>query len=227
MKATHKVHKQMVGLKEIQLFPGQFIFGRKQAALDIGVTERNIRTNVHFLEKSGNLTIKTTNKFSIISIVNWHIYQTEENKTTSEVTHKRPASDQQVTTNKNEKNVKNKKLFVADSIELRLAEYFFKHIVRNNPSAKKPDLQSWANIIDLMIRADHRDPEQIKQVVQFCQKDTFWMANILSAKKLREKYDQLLLKMNSSGMQVTPSLPGNGMKEFIAGDMSWFQDLKD
>jgi hypothetical protein len=33
---------------------------------------------LEFLKEAGNLTIKTTNKFSIITIVNWHIYQSSE-----------------------------------------------------------------------------------------------------------------------------------------------------
>ena len=59
--------------------PGQFIFGRKVASKETGLTEREIRTIIAFLIKCGNLTIKTTNKFSIITIVNWSIYQPQKN----------------------------------------------------------------------------------------------------------------------------------------------------
>jgi len=46
-----------------------------------------------------------------------------------------------------------------------------------------------------MIRLDKRKPEKIKEVIDWCQADDFWYANILSTKKLREKYDQLVLQM--------------------------------
>jgi phage replication O-like protein O len=118
-------------------------------------------------------------------------------------------------------------VFLSDSIEIRLSEYLFKHIVKNNPNAKQPNIQSWARIIDLMIRIDNRKPDHIKSVIEFCQKDTFWMANILSTKKLRDKYDQLVLKMGANNRQVFPSTPGNGMKRFSANDESFFANPED
>jgi len=80
MKATHKEYDAVVGLQIVHLMPGQFIFGRRKAATETGLTEREIRTVLDFLRKAGNLTIKTTNKFSIITIVNWTIYQSVEIK---------------------------------------------------------------------------------------------------------------------------------------------------
>ncbi|MFL0267238.1 hypothetical protein [Candidatus Clostridium radicumherbarum] len=43
--------------------------------------------------------------------------------------------------------------------------------------------------------------EEVKQVIRFSQTDSFWLANILSPRKLREKYDQLLLKMKNDKPQ--------------------------
>lgn len=94
LKASHKEHDTLVGLQIVRLMPGQFIFGRKKASLETGLTEQEIRTILDFLKKAGNLTIKTTNKFSIISIVNWHIYQPQENEnnqqTNQPLTNKEP-----------------------------------------------------------------------------------------------------------------------------------------
>jgi len=89
----------------------------------------------------------------------------------------------------------NKRLFVGDSDEVRLSEILFSKILLNNRNAKKPNIQSWAKHIDLMIRVDKRPPADIESVIVWCQSDTFWMNNILSTAKLREKYDQLSLKM--------------------------------
>ena len=77
MKASFKEFDAIVGLQTIHLMPGQFIFGRRKAAEETGLTEREIRTIVDLLKKAENLTIKTTNKFSVITIVNWPIYQAE------------------------------------------------------------------------------------------------------------------------------------------------------
>jgi len=78
LKATHREYDAIVGLQRVHLNPGQFIFGRRQASIETGLTERQIRTLLDFLSKAGNLTIKTTNRFSIISIINWDIYQGRE-----------------------------------------------------------------------------------------------------------------------------------------------------
>lgn len=96
MKASYKEHKQMVGFQEVMLQPGQFVFGRKKASKEIGFSEQEIRTCLLKLKNMKNLTIKTTNKFSIITIVNWGEYQGE---ITNKSTNNQPTTNQQLTTN--------------------------------------------------------------------------------------------------------------------------------
>jgi len=93
------------------------------------------------------------------------------------------------------KETSTKEIFMSDSIEYRLAKYLFKHIQKNNPNHKDPNLQTWAKSIDLMLRIDNRDFEEIKKVIKWCQVDGFWHKNILSTSKLREQYDRLILEM--------------------------------
>lgn len=80
MKASYKEFDAIVGLQVVHLMPGQFIFGLHVASKETGLTIREIRTILDFLRKAENLTIKTTNKFSIITIINWPTYQGEEIK---------------------------------------------------------------------------------------------------------------------------------------------------
>lgn len=101
MKATHKETADMVGYQCVQLQPGEFIFGRKKACLETGLSEQTIRTCLVSLEKLGNLTIKTTNKFSVLTIVKWEDYQDCNQQVTSKPTNNQPATNQLVTTNKN------------------------------------------------------------------------------------------------------------------------------
>lgn len=75
LKATHKDMTAIVGNQQIRLSKGQFIFGRRKAKKEIGLSEQQIRTCVDVLKKMENITIKSTNKFSIITVVNWHTYQ--------------------------------------------------------------------------------------------------------------------------------------------------------
>jgi hypothetical protein len=92
-----------------------------------------------------------------------------------------------------------KKMFDQDSDQIRLAFLLFDLIQKNHPKAKAPNLQQWARHIDLSIRRDNRTPNELEQVIRWCQSDSFWRGNILSTDKLRAKFDQLWLKMRQNG----------------------------
>jgi hypothetical protein len=92
LKASHKVIAVKISFQEITLQPGEFIFGRKKASEELRMSEGKIRSCLEFLKRAGNLTVKTTNKFSIISITNWNSYQGEAEKT-SQQNHQQPASN--------------------------------------------------------------------------------------------------------------------------------------
>jgi hypothetical protein len=86
---------------------------------------------------------------------------------------------------------------------VELANLLRSLILRNNPKSKAPDLTKWAVDVDRMMNIDNRTPEEIKSVIEFCQNDDFWQVNILSTSKLREKFDQLYLKMKKGGSYGT------------------------
>ncbi|HHT7063010.1 TPA: phage replisome organizer N-terminal domain-containing protein [Bacillus cereus] len=77
------------------------------------------------------------------------------------------------------------------------AKYLFEKIKGNNPKQKEPNFDNWANEFRLMRERDNREPQEIKDVIDWCQADPFWQGNILSPKKLREKFDQLTIQMKS------------------------------
>ena len=64
--------------KGITIERGQMIFGRKRASLLTGISERSIRTCIERLKSTNELTIKTTNKYSIITLYNYNKYQTSK-----------------------------------------------------------------------------------------------------------------------------------------------------
>lgn len=85
LKASHKERKAIVGNQEINLRPGQFIFGRRVAAKETGLSEQQIRTALALLKNLQILTIKPTNKFSIITIINWVIYQAQDEENNPQI----------------------------------------------------------------------------------------------------------------------------------------------
>ena len=111
-EATHKERDQIVGRQVVHLMPGDFVTGRfdLQSMYNRGLSsdqQKSPKTVWRWLEALENghfLTIKTTNKFSVVSILNWHKYQIIDQQNEQQVTNKRPTNDQQVTTNNNVKN---------------------------------------------------------------------------------------------------------------------------
>lgn len=104
LKATHKPMTATIGYQEIPLQPGQFIFGRRKAAEETGLSEKQIRQAVKQTENRRMVAIKRASKFSIVSIVNWEAYQGVD---TEEGPAEGPTKGQQRATYKNDKNKKN------------------------------------------------------------------------------------------------------------------------
>jgi hypothetical protein len=50
--------------------------------------------------------------------------------------------------------------------------------------------------MDKIMRLDKRTPEQLAEVIDWCQQDDFWQDNILSPAKLRKQLDKLELRMS-------------------------------
>lgn len=90
--------------KGIEIKRGQVITGRKQLADDNGLTERKVRTALEKLQSTGEITIETTNKYSLITIVNYDFYQSELSTATNKPTNNRPTDDQQPTNNRPQRN---------------------------------------------------------------------------------------------------------------------------
>ncbi|MDH5798913.1 MAG: hypothetical protein OEZ19_10130, partial [Paracoccaceae bacterium] len=83
--------------------------------------------------------------------------------------------------------------------DMKLAEYIFAKVRELLPKAKKPNYDKWANCIRLMRQQDNRTPDEIRRVFDWANRDNFWQTNIRSPEKLRQKFDELEIKMKRSG----------------------------
>ncbi|AXF75504.1 helix-turn-helix domain-containing protein [Erwinia tracheiphila] len=63
---------------------------------------------------------------------------------------------------------------------------------------KEPNWTAWANEVRLMVAQDGRTHKQICSLFKRANQDKFWCKNILSPSKLREKWDELSLKLSAS-----------------------------
>jgi hypothetical protein len=116
------------GSTEVQLAPGQFIFGRKAAAAELRMKPSTVWKRMQKLKTMQNIDIQSSSHCSIVSIVNWPAYQPPEVKrntsSNNQVTGKEQASNRQGTQtriDKNTKKTKKKKKPCANPPDLRLA----------------------------------------------------------------------------------------------------------
>lgn len=92
--------------------------------------------------------------------------------------------------------------------DLTCAEWIWGKIIRLYEQAaesdgelvrpKEPNWVSWANEVRLMCTQDNRNHRQICELYGRVNRDPFWCKNILSPSKLREKWDELSLKLSAS-----------------------------
>jgi hypothetical protein len=121
LTANHKPSK----FRGFEIGRGQIIIGRKALAETLNLSEQEVRTAIEHLKSTGEITIKSTNRFSIATLNKYGFYQDKKtkstNKSTSQSTNNQPTINQQSTTSKqcnNENNENNKNKGERESVGL-------------------------------------------------------------------------------------------------------------
>lgn len=98
--------------KGYELKAGQGVFGINKMSAFLGLTVQQTRTALSHLKSTNEITIKPTNKFSIITVENWGKYQFNEidnnNQNNKQITNKQHSNNIQLTTEEEYKNIRNK-----------------------------------------------------------------------------------------------------------------------
>lgn len=112
MMANHEGKQWEFAGEKYKAEPGQFVTSLESIAKNTGkgISIQNVRTALKRFEKYEFLTNKSTNKNRLITIVNWGLYQQEESDETGKLTGNQQATNKQLTTNKNVKNVRMKEI---------------------------------------------------------------------------------------------------------------------
>jgi len=95
---------------------GQLVVGRIELAKSTNLSEQQIRTALTKLKSTNEITIQSTNKFSIIELVNYNLYQDNKKEINQQdnqpinnpITNDQPTDNQRITTTKEIKNIRNK-----------------------------------------------------------------------------------------------------------------------
>ncbi|MCY7869607.1 Replication protein O [Bacillus spizizenii] len=202
MMASHKDNKFVLGNELYEVKRGQFISSIRKLGERWSWSNTKVTQFLDLLRKDEMIDFKKDTKKTLITIVNYGVYHDSDEEKKTVIEHENDTKATQKHTIKNEKNVKNEKNINTSRLKYEIcdmenAEYLFKEIKNNNPDAKKPNLEKWANEFRLIRERDKRTDEQIKYLIKWTQQDDFWKANILSPSSLRKHYDKLVVKIKS------------------------------
>lgn len=97
---------------------GTFLTGREKLSVETGISQRSIRTSLNKLKSTGEITTVSTSRGTVLSICKYDTYQVDDCENDQPIdqrvdqppTSHRPATDQQTTTTKNDKNIRREEL---------------------------------------------------------------------------------------------------------------------
>lgn len=84
---------------------GSFISSIGKLIDETGLTEREVRTAITHLKKTGEVTSRTTNRYTVFTVVKYDMYQTTDKQSDKQTSDKRQANDN-LTTCKRQSNDK-------------------------------------------------------------------------------------------------------------------------
>lgn len=187
MKASHKKREYLLGNDMIELNEGEFVTGRNSLEEDLNkgmkpkqkLSESTWWRYLINLEKWEMLNIKKTNKYSVVTVVNWSLYQGSEQQLNNSWT----TDEQQLNTNKNVKNVENVKNEKESIPYASIIEYL------NEKSGRKFNHKSAGN--KKLIKArwnEGHNLDDFKQVIDVCSYN--WKGKDFGGGKLGDQYLQ-------------------------------------
>ena len=109
LKANHEPNKIIFNGQETVIEKGQFVTGRDVLSKDLKKKPITTYKRLKILENLQILNIESNNRFSLVTVVNYGLYQSAEEKRNSKSNNKGTTREQQGNTNKNVKNDKNDK----------------------------------------------------------------------------------------------------------------------
>ena len=95
--------------KGVPVNRGQKVTSIQHIAEETGLTQQRVRTAIKKLKSTGELTTKSTNKYTLVTLTNYDLYQEKKkqvtSKTTGELTNEEQTTNKQLTTTKQYNNI--------------------------------------------------------------------------------------------------------------------------
>lgn len=107
LNANHEDKKILIGNKEIEIKRGQLLTSRRKISEKTNVQETLVYRILKLFESVHQIEQQKTNKYTVITIVNYDKYQKNEHQIEQQMNNKRTTNEQQMNTNNNDNNVNN------------------------------------------------------------------------------------------------------------------------
>lgn len=115
---------------------GSFVTSFENLAFETGLTVQQVRTAIKKLKSTGEITSKSTSRYSIITIKNWNDFQESNTQDNKQITNEQQTNNKQITTTKESKERKeykeSKNIFISkcDVKEKKLDPFFENSIIQ-------------------------------------------------------------------------------------------------
>lgn len=208
--ASHSSHKVLIKGVLINVSRGEQIRSQVTLAKAWNWDRKTVSRFLKLLEKDGMIATRSDHLTSYVSICNYDSFQDNKKEDTQlkgqQEGQQSPSREDTINNGNNGNTGNNLDLSVKpeakpskykfDSYQMEFAVWMHNQLLIQNPNFKKPNLESWANTLRLMLEVDKRDPIKVGEVFQWANQDDFWSSNILSPVSLRKQFDKLIVKLN-------------------------------
>ena len=85
LNATHSEYPALFKGERITLKPGQLITGSISIGKALSINESKVRRVLNNFKSDGQIDRQTSNKNSLITVINWHVYQKSDGQNEEQV----------------------------------------------------------------------------------------------------------------------------------------------
>jgi len=163
LNATHAEYPALFRGKKITLQPGQLITGRKSIASTLVVSESKVTRILSAFESEQQIEQQTSNKNRLITVVNWDKYQLCDQQNEQQMNNNRTTTEQQLNTNKKNKNVKNDKNVINTYSDIPNLNTAIQEFVKFRKSIKKPMTD---NAVKLMLNKLNKMTTDVNEQIE-------------------------------------------------------------
>ena len=191
---------------------GQKVVSIQNLAQETGLTEQSVRTAIKKLKSTGELTSKSTNKYTVVTLTNYELYQSEEkqatSKSTSELTNEEQTTNKQLTTTKQLNNITIKQKKERKESEILPSDYYQKTLkALGLPSTGIISLRDHTVLVELFKKN--------------CNFDDIEQARIKRKKNRLEWIQDTVCEMRDARLATVAKPDENGIPILPNGYMDW------